>query len=89
VSRTFDYDDVGNLTSILNRNEATRSFGYDALNRQTSENWSTGRSMGFVSTMKAVARSPLTQAGRVQPHLRQPRPGEEWSGKPAGAAAAG
>jgi RHS repeat-associated protein len=38
-ARTSIYDANGNQTSVTDREGRTRTFSYDALNRQTEENW--------------------------------------------------
>jgi YD repeat-containing protein len=38
-TRSYGYDAVGSLVSAIDRNGRKRTYTYDALNRQTAENW--------------------------------------------------
>ena len=38
-TRSYDYDAVGELILSIDRNGRQRTYNYDALNRETAENW--------------------------------------------------
>jgi YD repeat-containing protein len=47
--RTYEYDQVNNLTKLTDRKSQVRTFEYDALYRRTAENWLNAQSAEFRS----------------------------------------
>ncbi len=41
-TRTYEYNQVGNLTKYVDRNDRTTEYAYDALHRRTEEKWLDG-----------------------------------------------
>ena len=50
-TRTYEYDQVGNLTKYVDRNDRTTEYEHDALHRRTQEEWLDG----FGSTIRTFS----------------------------------